>query len=101
MISLNDIDKYCTSQKVKQYAHYCLDKLKQNEESTYAFVYAGYSGMQFEDENENRYLELNIEQKDEYVDIRVFIVWYDEDDHWDSIRCKKIDKAINKWNELF
>ena len=98
MIDLTNISRYCTSEKVIKIAEYTRDKIKQKDK-TYAFVYSGYNGMQFEDENEKRYLELDIEQEGEYVNTSVFILYPDGTSN--DYKLKTIEQCIEKWNELF
>lgn len=74
MIYLDQVMTYCEIPQVKQLALYCATQIKQHPESTYAFVYAGCNGMQFEDENEQRYMELNISSHESGLSIRLYVV---------------------------
>lgn len=100
MIKLNDVTNYCTSQKVIELAHFCKDKIKQDAENTYAFVYAGWNGMQFEDENDTRYLELNLaENEDHSIKISIYLDIFNVEEK--VFNFDSIDDAITKWNTLF
>lgn len=99
MIDIQDIVTYCENEKVIEYAKYACNKIKEGE-YTEAFVYAGFSGMNFEDEDDYRYLALHIEQKELSVEVRVYVHYFKSSEKLTHV-VNGIDEGINKWNEIF
>lgn len=98
MISLENVTPYCTVPKVVELAKYCAPQLAFTDE-TYAFVYAGLTGMQFEDETDERYIELNI-REDEENKIEICIYMVTRPDTHTELIFTNIDEAIEKWNDV-
>ena len=98
MINLNDVKQYCTSEKVVEYADFTKDKIKHSED-TYAFVYVGLHGMQFEEENDNRYIEFDISEEEKGVCFSIYIDYNNGKER--EFDFDNIEEAIKKWNELY
>lgn len=99
MIDLKDVIEYCTSKRVIDLAKYADNEIILGN-YTIAFGCSEGKGVLFEDRNEERYIELNIEEQDKDV-IEMYIYYEDSNGNSGTIYADTIDEAINLWNDLF
>lgn len=100
MTGLCEVGKYLKSKEIIKYTKYIRERIKQGED-THVFLYVAHGGMQFEDRNEDRYLEFNVQElpSGKGIGFRMFIDRNGRD--FNTLDFMDVNKAIEKWNELF